>query len=86
MAVTGPRLRDEIDPHLAWLLLLLAPAALLGSWGLAVPLLIPQALICTRVLADPAPGRRRGYLFVNGALVFGSVGLLAALRAVAGRG
>ncbi|AWM35585.1 hypothetical protein GobsT_67400 [Gemmata obscuriglobus] len=76
------RLWSEIDLHVAAMLLMLAPAACLSWWGLAIPLLVPQGRIGTRAFVDyPAFKQWRwAYLAVNEVLVFGTVGLLAGVR------
>lgn len=76
------RLRDEIDLHVAAMLLMLSPAMCLGLWGLVVPLVVPQGLIGTRAFLDYPASKRRSwaYLVANELLVLGFVGLLAGLR------
>lgn len=76
------RLRDEIDPHIAATLLMLAPFVCLGWWWLAVPLLVPQGRICTRALVDLPLFKLRpwAYLVANEAFVCGFVVVLAGVR------
>lgn len=76
------RLWGEIDLHVVAMLLILAPVAFLGWWGLAILFLVPQGRIGTRAVVDvPAFGRRPWvYLFVNELLVIAVVGLLAVGR------
>ena len=80
------RLWGEIDLHVAAMLLPLAPAGFFGWWWLAIPLLIPQGRIGTRVYADyPRFGRRPwAYLVVNELLVLAVVAATAAVRAAIG--
>ena len=76
-----PRFWNEIDLHVAAMLLMLAPAACLGWWGLAVPLLLPQGRIAARVFVDcPAFQRRPWAYFAANELL---VGVLVAVAAVA---
>ena len=76
------RLWDKIDLHVAAALVLLAPAAYLGWWGLAGLFLVPQGRIVTRALVDHLAYKRpsREYLVANEILVLGFAGVLAGLR------
>lgn len=51
------RLWDQIDLHVAALLLVSAPVGLLGGWWLAVPVLLPQGVIVTRAIDRSASQR-----------------------------
>lgn len=75
---------DEIDLHVVAMLVLLAPALLVGWWVLVVALLVPQGRICTRAFLDyPSFGRRPwAYLIANELLVAGTVGAAAGVRVV----
>ncbi len=72
----------EIDLHVAAMLLMLAPAAFLGWWGLAVPLLMPQGRIGTRAFVDYPAFKQRpwAYLTANELLVSVVVVVLAGVR------
>jgi hypothetical protein len=76
------RLWDEFDLHVAAMLVMSAPAACLGWWGLAVPLLISQGRIGTRAFVDYSAFNQRpwNYLATNELLAFGFVALLAGAR------
>lgn len=79
---------DEIDCHVAAMLLLLGPVGFLGWWWLAAPLLLPQGRIGARVLVDcPAFGQRPwAYLAANELLVVVAVAVVAGARAAIGAG
>ena len=82
MKSIGQRLREEIDLHIAAMLLFCVAVMCLDWWYFIVPLLMPQGRIYVRVFWDyPAFGRRPwAYLVINELLVFGTVSLFVGLR------
>ncbi len=73
---------EEIDLHVAFILLLVSPVACLGWSSLIVPLLVPQGRIGVRAFWDyPSFGQRPwAYLAANELLVLVAVAVLAGVR------
>jgi hypothetical protein len=69
------RLWDEIDLHVAWMLLLLLPGSFLSRWLLIAALLLPQGRILVRAFVDCPCFRLRPwwYMIGNDLLVVGAV-------------
>lgn len=69
----------EIDPEIAYMLLMMFPLTCLSWWMLPVPMLVPQGRICARVFWDyHSFGRSTWpYLVANEVFVFASVGLMS---------